>query len=95
MRLKKKLIFDEKNGKFFVNKKSINKVLENSDRHSQDNVNVHIWLKFQVKKMKIVRVMLRAILKNDVSRKTRLKFFFLFAFPPEKLKKGVKNFFYR
>lgn len=74
MRLKKKLIFDEKNGKFFVNKKSINKFLKNSDRHSQDNVNVHIWLKFQVKKMKIVRVMLRAILKNHVSRKTRLKF---------------------
>lgn len=59
---------------FFVNKKSTNKVIENPVRHSLDNVNVHIWSKFQVEKMKIVRVMLRAILKYRVSRKTCLKF---------------------
>ena len=33
-----------------------------------------MWLKFEKKILKIVRVMVRAVLKKRVSRKTRLKF---------------------
>ena len=33
-----------------------------------------MWLKFETKILKIVRVMMRAVLKKRVSRKTRLKF---------------------
>ena len=33
-----------------------------------------MWLKFEEKILKIVRVMVRAVLKKHVSRKTRLKF---------------------
>ena len=33
-----------------------------------------MWLKFEKKILKIIRVMVRTILKKRVSRKTRLKF---------------------
>ena len=33
-----------------------------------------MWLKFEKKILKIVRVMVRAVLKKRLSRKTRLKF---------------------
>ena len=33
-----------------------------------------MWLKFEQKILKIFRVMVRAVLKKRVSRKTRLKF---------------------
>ena len=37
-----------------------------------------MWLKFEKKILKIVRVMVRAVLKKRVSRKTRLKFSVVF-----------------
>ena len=49
-----------------------------------------MWLKFEKKISKIVRVIVRAVLKKRVSRKTRLKFWVEYERRPTRLRKKTK-----